>query len=441
MKIVITDFNNQKFWEENDVKTAELSCMNRICVYPEIKRQTVFGFGGAFTESSAYCYSNLSDEVKDKFINAYFSKEGLSYNIGRTHINSCDFSLSNYAADEDESDSDFEKFSLEREKKYIIPLMREAEKCKGSSIELLLSPWSPPAYMKTNGEMNNGGKLKDEYYDRWAKYMLKFTEEMQKEGFAVRWISVQNEPEAIQTWDSCKYSAKEEAVFAGDYLGPQLEEHNLSDIRILVWDHNKENAYERASEILSYENAEKFVSGIAVHWYTGDHFENLGLIREKYPNKEIVFTEGCVEYSRFGDSNEVYKAEMYAHDMIGNFRNGISAYLDWNLLLDFKGGPNHVGNYCDAPIMCSENFEDIKKNLSYYYIGHFSKYVKRGASVIPVSSYCSELETAAFLNPDGEKVLIVLNRTDAEKAFSAGDKEKGADYVIPPHSIATVIWD
>lgn len=439
MKVILTDYENHRLWEEQELQEGPLSCMKRICVYPSILRQTVQGFGGAFTESAAYCYDRLPEEAKEKLLRAYFGPEGLCYNLGRTHINSCDFSLGNYACDEEESDENLEQFSMERENRYIFPFLRDAERCRGGKIRMLLSPWSPPAYMKTNGEMNHGGKLKEGYYERWAKYMTRFAREMKEQGFEIGWMTVQNEPDAVQTWDSCRYTAAEEARFAGGYLGPELKKAGLNEVRLLVWDHNKEEAYSRIRVILEKKQAAEYVDGIAVHWYTGDHFENIGLIREAYPGLEILFTEGCVEYSRFGDSSELEKAEMYAHDMIGNFRQGVSAHLDWNLLLDSKGGPNHVGNFCAAPVMCREGFEDVYKNLSYYYIGHFSRYVKPGAHVVPVSAFCQEAESVAFRNPDGEIVLVVLNRTGQALELSAGAEGRGADFVLPPRSIATFI--
>lgn len=179
---------------------------------------------------------------------------------------------------------------------------------------------------------------------------------------------------------------------------------------------------------------------MGVHWYTGDHFENVKLIKEQFPEKEIFFTEGCVEYSRFDRDNEIHKAEMYAHDMAGNFRNGVGAFFDWNLLLDEMGGPNHVGNFCDAPIMCQKEFQGIEKHLSYYYIGHFSRYVKPGAKVIPMSSWCMEAEGAAFLNPDQERVLVLLNRQEQAVKVNAGEGGRGTSLILEPHSIATICW-
>ena len=440
MKVITTDCKRNKYWEEQDIKMQEIPCMEAVTIYPEVKRQEMKGFGGAFTESSAFCYSSLSDQEKENFINAYFGEDGLRYNIGRTHLNSCDFALSNYAADEDEGDTAFEKFSLEREEKYIYPMIRDAEKKRKEKIPLLLSPWSPPAYMKTNGEMNHGGFLKEEYYERWAKYLAKYVKEIRKKGFRTSWITVQNEPDAVQTWDSCRYTPRQEGTFAGSYLGPEFEKQGLEDMDIFIWDHNKEAAYERAKEVLAQKNAHQYVKGIGIHWYTGDHFENVRMIREQFSDKEIFFTEGCVEYSRFDRNNEVYKAEMYAHDMAGNFRSGGSAFFDWNLLLDEKGGPNHVGNFCDAPVMCTENFEKIEKHLSYYYIGHFSRYIKPGARAVPVSSWCMEAEGAAFVNPDGERILVLLNRQDSPVKVNAGEGREGVSLELQPHSIVTLCW-
>lgn len=440
MKIITTDYRNKKFWEEKEADKQEISCMEAVIVYPEILRQDIKGFGGAFTESAAYCYSRLPKKEKENFLESYFGKDGLRYNLGRTHLNSCDFALSNYAADEEEDDRKLKKFSLEREEKYLFPLIRDAQEKRQEKIPLLLSPWSPPAYMKTNGDMNHGGFLKEEYYERWAQYLAKYVKEIRGRGFQTSWITVQNEPDAVQTWDSCRYTPSQEGNFAGNYLGPEFERQGLDDMNVFIWDHNKECAYERVKQVLRQERAEQYVKGVGVHWYTGDHFENVKLIKEQFPEKEIFFTEGCVEYSRFDWDNEIHKAEMYAHDMAGNFRNGVGAFFDWNLLLDEMGGPNHVGNFCDAPIMCQKEFQGIEKHLSYYYIGHFSRYVKPGAKVIPMSSWCMEAEGAAFLNPDQERVLVLLNRQEQAVKVNAGEGGRGTSLILEPHSIATICW-
>lgn len=438
MKVIVTDYEKNQFWKETEVPLSEIGCMNLVRVFPEYKRQKMLGFGGAFTEAAGYCYSKLSPESKEAFLNAYFSAEGLGYNVGRTHINSCDFALGNYAAI-DEKDGERTAFDLTRANKYILPLIQDACKVKGDKIELLMSPWSPPSYMKTNGEMNNGGKLKKEFYQEWAEFIATYLKKLREEGLLIHYLTVQNEPDAVQTWDSCVYSATEEMEFVRDHLGPVLEKEALSDVKILVWDHNKEIVYDRARTTLSDQKAADYICGIAVHWYTGDHFEQLDMVKETFPDKEIFFTEGCVEYSRFMDSNEVKKAEMYAHDMMGNFNHGVSAFYDWNLLLDAKGGPNHVGNFCAAPVMSTESGEDFEKRLSYYYIGHFSRYIQKGAYAVAHSRSMNEVEAGSFVNPDGSVVLVLLNRQEKALDVTVKMEEKGIDLTLAAHTITTIV--
>ncbi|MBP3279254.1 MAG: glucosylceramidase, partial [Butyrivibrio sp.] len=212
-------------------------------------------------------------------------------------------------------------------------------------------------------------------------------------------------------------------------------------MKIFVWDHNKEISYVRLKEILERKGAEKYVSGCAVHWYTGDHFENLHLIKKHFPEKEIFFTEGCVEYSRLSDASDVQNAEMYAHQMIGNLKGGITAIFDWNLIVDFKGGPNHVGNYCDAPIKALESGKDYEKKLSYYYIGHLTRYIKEGANLIWSSNYTDKLGAAAFLNPDGQRVVVILNKTGEELPVDLREGNESTRLTLASHSIQTVLYE
>lgn len=436
MKIITTNYAQRSYWKEETVQAKEIGCMNLVKVYPAYRRQQMKGFGGALTEAAGYCYEKLPQEKKDALIRAYFGEEGLRYTIGRTHINSCDFALENYDALPKEGD----RLDLDRANRYVLPLIQDAGKVCGDELELLLSPWSPPASMKTNGEMNHGGKLKDECRGEWARYIAEYLAALRKEGLKISWMTVQNEPEAVQTWDSCVYTAEEEAAFVRDYLAPELKAAGLEDIHILVWDHNKEAVFERAAAALEDKEAAELIYGIAVHWYTGDHFEGLSMVRETWPDKEIFFTEGCVEYSRFMDSSEVGKAEMYAHDMLGNFKAGVSAFLDWNILLDAKGGPNHVGNFCAAPVMAVESGEDFEKRLSYYYIGQFSRYVEKGAYAVAVTTYSTAVEACAFVNPDGGRVVVLLNRGEKDVEVTVGEGGRGTEMVLGAHSIVTVCY-
>lgn len=444
MKEIVTDYRAGKYWEASwHERVPVQDCMHVVNVYPEVSYQTFRGFGGAFTESAAHNYAGMGAGKKKELIGAYFGKEGLRYRLGRITMNSCDFSLGNYAYVED-GDRELGTFSVARDFKEIIPLIKDAQEECGEPMGFLVSPWSPPAFMKTNGEMNHGGKLKPEYYPVWAEYFVKFIKAYREAGIPVSFLTVQNEPMAVQTWDSCIYTSEEEAAFVREHLGPALEKAGLSDVGIFVWDHNKEEAVLRFREVMEgmevQKGAERYVKGAAVHWYTGDHFESASIIRKMYPGKEVFFTEGCVEYSRFADAGEVERAEMYAHDIMGNLNAGISASLDWNLFLDQKGGPNHVGNFCAAPILCNTENDAYEKRLMYYYIGHFSRYIAPGAVKIGTTRYSDAVEATAFRNPDGEKTLVLLNKTEKEVPVTVREAGCGMETVLAPHSIHTICY-
>lgn len=441
VKVITTDWNQKKYWEEQRQEvSAEPDVMHMLNLYPQLTEQKIEGFGGAFTEACAVSFGELSEDAKEEFLEGYFGSEGLGYVLGRMHMNSCDFALGNYAYVE-EGDEDLHSFDISHDREQIIPLVKKAmERAPEADFGILVSPWSPPAYMKTNGEMNHGGKLLERCRKLWAAYYVKYLQELKKQGLPVKYLTVQNEPEAVQTWDSCIYTAAEEGVFAADYLKPALDAAGLGHIQIFIWDHNKENMYHRARESFAVPGCREAVSGVAMHWYTGDHFEAVEAVKKAYPEQRIFFTEGCVEYSRFADSGEVQKAEMYAHDMLGNLKAGMEACFDWNLLLNAQGGPNHVGNYCAAPIMC-DGKGSIEKRLSYYYIGQFSRYVKPGAKRILASCYTAGLETAAFVNPDKTRAAILLNPTEKTLPVCVAEDGECTHINVAAHSICTVVYE
>lgn len=413
--------------------------MQQVCVHPSISYQQILGMGGALTEAAAYTYARMSAEKQQQLLALFFG-DGNHYNFCRLHIQSCDFALGNYAYVEDAKDTGLDSFSIERDRKYIIPFAKAALE-KNSKIQFLASPWSPPAFMKTNGEMNHGGKLKKEYYQMWADMVARYVSAYRDEGITIQQLTVQNEPAAVQTWDSCIFSGVEEAEFACRYLRPALDRAQHSDVKINVWDHNKEKILERAAESFSVEGARDMIDGIAFHWYTGEHFDALAEVHRQYPDKALIFTEGCVEYSRFEAENQIQNAEMYAHDIIGDFNAGMNGFIDWNLILDRQGGPNHVGNYCDAPVMCDVDADTIDVKLSYSYIGHFSRFIRPGARRILVSKYSPDIETTAFQNEDGGKVLVILNRSEKEVEFVVSvEGKRSGKMKIGKHSIMTCCW-
>ncbi len=440
MELIITTYENQE--RKTKVSECELTedkgaAMNVVNLYPDIAYQTFHGFGGAVTEAAGYSFLKLGKEMQEEVLRKYFGEDGLRYHFIRTHIDSCDFSLDNYTAMEDPEDREMKSFSLKREEEYILPLLRRARAVKGEDFDLMLTPWSPPAFMKTNNDRNNGGKLKKEYREFWADYICRYIREYEALGFPVSRITVQNEPDAVQTWDSCSFNPEEEKEFLRDYLYKALAKNGLSHIKINIWDHNKERLFERAKAIIDKET-DRMIDGVAFHWYTGDHFEAIRLTGDAYPGKELIFTEGCVEYSRF-DAGQLKNAQMYAHDIIGNLNAGMTAFIDWNILLDEKGGPNHVNNFCDAPVMVNTEDGTYEEKLSFHYIRHFSRYIDREAKRIALTKYTDKLEMTAFRNPDKSIVLAALNKQTEAMPLSLRVNGLNAEFTVPGSSIVTAV--
>lgn len=311
---------------------------------------------------------------------------------------------------------------------------------------LLCSPWSPPAFMKDNQDINHGGKLLKKYYANWAKYMVRYIKTMRAKGLNISMVSVQNEPAAKQVWASCKFNATEEAEFACDYLYPELEKEGLADtVKIIIWDHNRDMMYRRVKESMSYEKADERIWGVGYHWYCCNKSENLTMVHKAYPDIHILFTEGCVELvnvsgttsSKAGVGAWVH-GETYGRNIINDFNNYSEGWIDWNLILNEQGGPNYVGNYCEAPVMVDRNTNEVTYNVSYYYIGHFSRYIEPGALRLQCLNDVEHgLYSVAYRNPDGAIIVVAQNESDDERKVALVVDRKGADVVLPGHSITT----
>ena len=453
MKIIRTIPLEEKYFVE---ETAENGNVRRgiergvINVFDEFSYQEIIGFGGAFTESAAYNYSLLTEEQKKDFMEKYFDAEkGIAYNFGRTHINSCDFSIRPYTYVE-EGDMTLESFDIAQEKRYVIPFIKDAQKYTGEGLTLFSSPWSPPAYMKTNGTPFNGGSLKEEYKALWAAYYVKYIQAFLAEGIEISALTVQNEPIAYQPWESCYYSPEDERDFIEKYLAPALDKAGLSHIKLIIWDHNKERVYDRTKRIFTSKAVEDRVWAVGHHWYSGDHFEGLRLVHERY-QKPLICTEICGTI----DSDVLVVAENYARELCGDFNNFTAGFCDWNLLLDDNGGPFHnrdrqlmaneklvyenKGIGCFAPVLYNREEKKLVYTPIYYYVGHFSKYVQRGAHRIATTKYSDMIQTCAFQNPDGGIVVVIANLSGDEHPAVVRHNGECTGVPMPAHSIATVL--
>ncbi|MDX1954455.1 MAG: glycoside hydrolase family 30 protein [Chitinophagaceae bacterium] len=419
----------------------------QICVFvdPDKTYQTYFGIGAALTDASAETFYKLPKDKQEELLRAYFDKEkGIGYTVARTNINSCDFSSDMYTYVK-KDDKELASFDIAHDKKYKIPFIKEAMKAAGGSLNLFASPWSPPAWMKNNNNMLQGGKLKQDFYDTWAMYYTKFIKAYEADGVPVWGISVQNEPMATQRWESCIYTAEEERDFLKNHLGPVMEREGLKEKKIIVWDHNRDLMYQRAQTYFSDPEAAKYAWGIGFHWYEDwsggtPMYDNVRRVYEAFPEENIFFTEGCAESFDSTRYNAWVLGEEYGRSMINDFNNGMVGFTDWNILLDETGGPNHVQNFCFAPVHGDTRSGQLIYTNAYYYIGHFSKFIQPGAKRIAAAPSRSQLLATAFQNPDGKIVTVVMNQSDKPASYFVWVKGKAVEVKAMARSIATVVF-
>ncbi|MBP6758619.1 MAG: glycoside hydrolase family 30 protein [Flavobacterium sp.] len=416
-----------------------------VFVNPTKTFQKFMGIGGAITDASAEVFAKLSKDKQKEFMNAYYDKDkGIGYSLLRTTIHSSDFASGSYTYIQ-EGDKDLKTFNIDHDRQYRIPMIKEAIKTAGGKLVTYASPWSPPAFMKSTNNMLRGGTLLPEYYQPWANYFTKFIKAYEKEGIPIWGITVQNEPMATQTWESCIYSAEAERDFLKNFLGPTMKKEGFGDKKIVVWDHNRDLMGQRANVIFSDPEASKYAWGIGFHWYENwsggsPMFENVRKVYEEHPSKNLLFTEGCVE--KFDTKKYQFWAngERYGTSMINDFNNGTVGWTDWNILLDQKGGPNHVGNFCFAPIHADTDSGELIYTPSYYYIGHFSKFIHANAKRVSSSVSRSSLLSTSFLNVDGKMVTVVMNQTNKSVTYNLIVASEKSVVVIPAHGIQTLIY-
>ena len=415
------------------------------CVFIDPRKtfQTFVGIGAALTDASAETFAKLPADKQKEFLDAYFTTDkGIGYTIARTNINSCDFSSDMYTYVQD-GDKELKTFNLAHDEKFKIPFIKKSIEAAGGKLPLFVSPWSPPAWMKDNNNMLQEGKLKPEFFDSWANYYVKFIQGYEKLGIPVWGLTVQNEPMAKQTWESCIYTAEEERDFIKNHLGPTLRKNNLGDKKLIAWDHNRDLVYQRASTLLHDAEAAKYIWGIGFHWYevwTGGHqFDNLKRVNEAFPDKPLMLTEAC-NYPFSWETFDQWKwGENYGKNIIEDLNNGSVAWTDWNILLDETGGPNHVKNFCFAPVHAKTKEGTLHYMNSYYYIGHFSKFIRPGAKRVISSSSRAQLLTTSFINPDGKLAVVVMNNTDQAISYHLWIGGKAAQTRAVPHSISTFV--
>ena len=432
--------------------------------------QAITGFGGAFTESSAYLLNQVSKENRDLILRAYFSKEGARYSLTRTHMNSCDFSVDNYSYTPVAGDIDLKHFSIDEDREDLIPMIKDAMAVSENGFRLFASPWTAAPWMKDNNSWV-GGKLLPEYYDTWALFFSKYVDAYKAEGIDVWGFTVENEPHGNgENWESMHYSPEEMTHFVQHFLGPKLEADGKGDLIILGYDQNREGIREWVDVMYKDEASSKYYDGTAVHWYesTYDYFPTeLQYAHEKAPDKYLIQTEACVdaevpvwqddkwywkkEATDWGyDWREASKkylhpkyapANRYARDIIGCLNNWVDGWVDWNMVLDTKGGPNWANNWCIAPVIVDTEKDEVYFTPLYYIMAHFSKYIRPGAIVIDAQNSDSELMVAAAKNPDESIAVVVFNEGISQKNFELTLNRSSINITISPQAIQTIMID
>ena len=440
-----------------------------IVLKPQERFQAITGFGGSFTEASAYLLNKLGKANRDKILNAYFSAEGANYSLTRTHINSCDFSLSNYAYAMTPGDTNLDQFSIEEDKKDIIPIIKDALRISKDGFKIIASPWTAPPWMKDNNDWR-GGKLLPQYRQTWALYFSKYINAYREEGINIWGVTVENEPLGNdKNWESMHFTPEEMRDFVRDYLGPQFEKDGLSHIPILGYDQNRGGELEKwAKAMFEDAKAARYFGGTAVHWYasTYDFFApSLQYTHQLAPNKYLINTESCIDADipKWNDDNWYWSKEAtdwgwdwasekekhlhpkyvpvfrYANDIIGCLNNYVDGWIDWNIVLNKQGGPNWFKNWCTAPVIVDEEKDEIYFTPLYYTMAHFSKFIRPGAVRIGFENPDKELMVTAAQNPDGSTVVVVFNPGEKEKSLSITLKNKNVKATISSKAIQTIV--
>ena len=439
-----------------------------VALNPDEKFQTITGFGGSFTESSAYLLNRLSKENRKKILDAYFSENGANYSLTRTHIASCDFSLTNYTYAKVENDMTLQNFNIDEDKTDLIPMILEAQSISKEGFKIIASPWSCPPWMKDN-KSYIGGKLLPEYKDTFALYFSKYLNAYKKEGINIWGITVINEPHGNgNNWESTLFSPTEMTQFVQYHLGPQLENDGWQDIKILGYDQNRAGLPEWVDAMYKDEKTSKYFAGTAIHWYesTYDYFEKeLQYAHNKAPNKYLIETEGCVdsEIPHWQDDAWYWKKEAtdwgwdwasekekylhpkyapvnrYANDIIGCLNNWVDGWVDWNMVLNRQGGPNWFKNWCVAPIIVDDKNDEVYFTPLYYAMAHFSKFMRPGAIKIGCEINSKELVATAVKNPDATIAVAIFNPTDIKHNIQIMLHNKKTTISIDAKALQTII--
>jgi len=466
MEVFETSASGNKLTKLTEFTQEENS--TTIKLIPDEEFQTITGFGGSFTEASAYLLNKLGAENRDKVLEAYFGESGAKYSLTRTHMNSCDFSLSNYSYAPVDGDTSLTHFSIDEDRDDLIPMIKGAMAKSKDGFKIITSPWTAPPWMKDNKNWV-GGKLLPEYYDTWALFYSKYLDAYKTEGIDIWGFTVENEPLGNgNNWESMHFSAEEMTRFVQNHLGPKLEADGKGDVKILGYDQNREHLNHWVDEMYKNDSTSQYYDGTAIHWYASTYEvfpDALQYAHQKAPNKYLIQSEACVdsEVPKWQDDAWYWSKEAtdwgwdwapeadkpfhpkyvpvyrYARDIIGCLNNWVDGWVDWNMVLDKQGGPNWFKNWCVAPVIVDPGSDEVYFTPLYYTMAHFSKFIRPGAKRIGLELSDKSLMATAAQNTDGTIAVIILNQNNKPKSFKLALDGQESNITISAQAIQTVI--
>ncbi|KAJ9573850.1 hypothetical protein L9F63_008774, partial [Diploptera punctata] len=384
---------------------------------------------------------------------SYFAPEGSQYNMIRVPVGGSDFSTRAYSYDDVEGDDTLQNFALaEEDTKYKIPYIKRAIELNPRNILLFGAPWSSPKWMKTNNEFNGKGQLKEEYYQLWADYFVRFFDEYAKENLTFWSISAENEPSngfsTNFTFNALGWTSEGERDWVANYLGPTMQKSDHQDVKIMVLDDQRPYLSTWPDIVLTDETAKSYISGIAIHWYMDiiSQPSLLSEVHDAYPDVFLLYTEACNGITQMGqipvDIGAWDRGEAYAKDIIQVTNNWVTGWVDWNIALDEQGGPNWADNFVDSPIIVNATADEFYKQPMYYVLAHFSKFVPQGSQRIELFTTDDKgIENVAFVDPNGNTVIIFLNRNEEAVSVAVTDPDHGAfNLNVEASSIISILY-
>ncbi|KAF2362206.1 Glycosyl hydrolase family 30 TIM-barrel domain, partial [Trinorchestia longiramus] len=413
--------------------------------------QTILGFGSSYTDAAGLNLNSLSDAAKENAIRSYFAPEGNEYNMVRVPIGGADFSERPYSLDDINGDVDLFYWSLSLEDyDYKIPNIKRSMELSDEEIYVMGTPWSPPAWMKSTGVATGVGLgyLYPELWQPYAEYVAKWPAAYEAEGVPIWGLSPQNEPltnETNWTINACQWLPEDMRDWIKDHLGPTLADAGYGHLQLLAYDFNRSKMPYYAIPLLEDPDCNKYISGIAYHWYEDDLIspDVVLQVRDLDPTKFILHTEACTGV-RADESHKVLlgdwsRGEYYVEDILQNLNYYSSGWIDWNLALDTRGGPAWPGGGNDSPMIINATADEFYKQPMHYALAHFGKFFKRG-SVRVETSVSGSVDAASVLRPDGSLAIVILSRNDAPESVSMSiDGTRFLNAELPARSFSSFV--